>query len=235
MRIKYSFIGILLFISVQYAFGGDARLVEADSLFKSQKYTEAFSMYEQIMDQGYVAPSMLLKMAFIQDASGNYSNALYYLDMYYQKSADRQVVGKIEELATEHELSGYQYDDSHFFLALYSKYKTYIVMLFLFISLLLMAYTLLKTRRGLIPVVPGILQGLTLVLLLFIVNYTSPIRGVLTSDQTLLRSGASAGAEPVELVSKGHKVKVIERSDVWTKIQWDGQVAFVRNNRIKII
>ncbi|MGB3465691.1 MAG: hypothetical protein WBA74_10490, partial [Cyclobacteriaceae bacterium] len=54
------------------------RLTTADSLFQAKKYTESFELYEQIIveDMAY-SPAMLLKMAFIKEGLGDYSNALY--------------------------------------------------------------------------------------------------------------------------------------------------------------
>ena len=54
-------------------------------------------------------------------------------------------------------------------------------------------------------------------------------------DLTLLRSGPSAGAEPIEVVTKGHKVKVVSQSEIWTKVLWNGNEVFVRSNRLKLI
>ena len=43
----------------------------------------------------------------------------------------------------------------------------------------------------------------------------------------------SAGADLVEIVNKGHRVKILDRNEVWVKIKWREDVAFVRNKNIK--
>ena len=236
MRIKSLIILILLTGLGKTVLGAENNgLLKADSLFKSQKYTEAFSIYKELMDQGDVSSSMLLKMAFIQDASEDYAEALYYLDLYYRMSADRQAVGKIEEIAKEHELNGYQYDDSQYFLALYQKFKIHIVVLLLSISLLLLVYVFTKYKKEEKAYIPAVFQVFTILLLLVVVNFQASTRGIIINDQTLLRSGPSAGAEPVEILSRGHKVTVVNQSEVWTKILWNGEEVFVRNSRLKLI
>ena len=227
--------GILLMLFATVANGSDRLLSQADSLFQSQKYTEAFSVYEALMDQGSTSASMLLKMAFIQDASDNYAEALYYLDLYYQKSADRLVIGKIEELAEEHTLAGYSYDDSHYFLALLARFKNQILILLFSVMGLLLAYIVMKARAGEKAFIPAVFQVLASVLLLLVINISPPVKAIVANDQALLRSGPSAGAEPVEFIDRGHKVTVIDQSDVWTKILWNGEEVFVRNDRLKII
>lgn len=213
----------------------DALRDEADSLFRSEKYTEAFSIYYEMMEGGTVSASMLLKMAFIQDASGNYADALYYLDLYYQQSADRLVVGKIEELAEEYELTGYSYDDTHYFTALLNRFKAQIVFFLISIAAVLLIYIVLKARKGTRSFIPAFFQVITLVLLLAAMNFSPPVRAIIVNDQALLRSGPSAGAEPVEMVGRGHKVTVLSQSDIWSRIVWNGEEAFVRNSRLKII
>ena len=236
MRIKSTVFGILFSIFFLSSSAADKPLLnEADSLFKSQKYTQAFAMYQTILDQGDVSQAMLLKMAFIQDASGNYADALYYLDRYYLASADRLAVGKIEEIATEHELKGYQYNDTHYFLALFKRYKLQALLVPIAFSMLLLVYVLRKSQKGEKPYAAAVLQVLTVSLLLLTINFKATPNGIITSDATLLRSGPSAGAEPVDVLLKGHKVIVLDRETVWTKILWNGEQVFVRNNRLKLI
>ena len=236
MRIKSTVIGILLTTISLVTNGQDTPSIQiADSLFASQKYTEAFDIYENILDADQASPSMLLKMAFIQDASGNYTDALFYLDLYYRTSADRHAVGKIEEIAEEHQLSGYQYDDTHYFLALFEKYKYQFIILLMSIAVMLLVYVARKSRGGEKSYAALIFQFFTVALLLLAINFQGTKNGIIANDQTLLRSGPSAGAEPLEVISKGHKVTIIERDDIWTKIIWDGDEAYVRNHRIKLI
>ena len=236
MRIKSAVFGILLLVFSESCFGAEnAKLNMADSLFQSQKYTEAYAIYKEIMEHGEVSSAMLLRMAFIQDASDNYAEALYYLDLYYRTSADRQTVGKIEEIATEYELIGYQYNDTHYFLALFEKFKLQLITLLLSIALLQFAYVYVKARKNEKAYVASVFQVLTVILILIAINAGSSQNGIITNDQTLLRSGPSAGAEPIEIVQKGHKVIILDQSDVWAKILWNGDEVFIRNNRLKLI
>jgi len=56
----------------------------ADSLFNQQKYTQSFEIYNRILKtDNLTSPAMLLKMAYIKEGLGDYSNALYYLNLYY--------------------------------------------------------------------------------------------------------------------------------------------------------
>ena len=86
---------------------------------------------------------MLLKMAFIKEGLGDYTNALYYLNLYYLKTYNKRVLKKMENLAEQNKLSGYNYDDVEFFLNIYHKFQFQIDLLIL--TLILLFYFQLKT------------------------------------------------------------------------------------------
>ncbi len=230
---------ILLLIfstSIFLAFPNEKMLLEGDSLFANQKYTEAFQAYKELFSGGEYSASMLLKMAFIRDGLGNYSDALYYLDLYYKKSADRSVVGKIEALSKEENLVGYTYDDLHFFKVTIIKYKNQIRLIIMSTVILLTVYIFRKKKQQEKPLVALIFQTVLFACLFLISNDLFTVnQGIIREDNTLLRSGPSAGAEPIEVINKGHKVDIVERTPVWTKIDWQGEDVFVRNGRIKAI
>jgi len=236
LRIKVGFTLVISFFLSNVAIAQSLDSLKlADSLFSEYQYTQAMLIYESFFENETVSPSMLLKMAFIEDGSGNYEEALFYLDTYYSKSADREVIPKIEELAEEHDLIGYKYDDTHYFSALLSKYRVNFSIGLIILSIVFMVYILKKRKEGEKPYAASIIQVFLMVCLFGLVNFTTSQKGLIISDQTLLRSGPSAGAEPVQMIKKGHKVTILKESDVWTKILWEGDEVFVRKNRLRAI
>ncbi|GAB4245095.1 MAG: hypothetical protein Tsb0034_23550 [Ekhidna sp.] len=207
----------------------------ADSLFMDQKYTQAYSIYDSIFEEGLASPGMLLKMAFIQDASGSYERALYFLDLYYQQTADRSSIEKIEEIAEEYGLSGYAYDDADFFLALLNKHKSKFMLAIAAILIALVVYIYKKWSANERPLAAFFIQLFFATCLIMVVNLRPAQKAIITSNNTLLRDGPSAGAEPVLFVDKGHKVTVLKRSDLWAKIVWEGEEYYVRNNKLRTI
>lgn len=230
-------ITVFLFIAASLASHSNEKLrFQADSMFQIQKYTEAFQIYEAIFEEDKYSESMLLKMAFIKDGLGNYVDALYYLDLYYQASADKSVVFKIEELSKENNLIGYTYNDGHFFKAVLNKYNGRLQLAIMSIVVFLAVYIYRKKAQGERPVTASVFQLLSLTALLLLSNdaYENQ-QGIIQQNSTLLRTGPSAGAEPVEMINKGHKVQVLDQTEVWTKISWNGDEVFLRNGKIRII
>lgn len=235
-RIKVRlFLGIFFSCIFGSLIAQNNNLEKVDSLFDQQKYTEAYDQYEIIFQNGLASPAMLLKMAFIQDGLGNYTEALFYLDKYYKMSANRTVVGKIEELAEANNLSGYRYDDTDYFLAILGKYQLHFSILLIAIMLLLEVYIFRKSKGEEQSYAAGVMQFIAMMCLLVTVNFKASPNAIVVSDHTLLRSGPSAGAEPIDMLAKGHKVKILKQDDVWTQIVWDGQEVFVRNGKLRVI
>jgi tetratricopeptide (TPR) repeat protein len=235
-RIKVRlFVGILFSCFLSELNAQKSLINTADSLFDQQKYTEALNLYDQIYNEGQASQAMLLKMAFIQDGLGDYAEALYYLDKYYQLSADRNVVGKIEQLAEANDLKGYSYNDTHYFLAMLDKYENQFLLLLVAVVGFLLVYILKKRKAGEKPFAAGVIQIMLIALILVLNNFDVTSRGIIVANETLLRSGPSAGAEPIEIIAKGHKVRVLEHNEVWTKIVWEGQEVYVRNGKLRVI
>ncbi len=230
-----SFPGILFFFSFQGFGAYEKELRQADSLFKEEKYTEAIEVYERFLTEGLASNAMLLKMAYVADASGDYADALLFLDLYYKKSGDRLVIGKIEELAEAHDLYGYTYSDLDYLGAIFSRYKTHVSILAILILLSLLVYMQRKAHRNEVSYPLLFLQLVLGMTLLFTVNFRPKKQAIVVAEQSLLRSGPSAGAEPISIISKGHKVTVSDHNAVWSKIIWEGEEVYIRKDKLKVI
>ena len=212
-----------------------ANLKMADSLFAQQKFTESFEIYEQLLEAyQQSSPQMLLKMAFIKEGLRDYSKALYYLNLYYLQTTDRKVLKKMEELAEKHNLSGYAYSDWEFFMMLYRKYNVYLTYFFLALAGLLFAIIFRQKRKyNTKPVTTGLLLTFTLAILFYHVNFSDRYnRGIVVQTGAYLMNAPSSGADLVEIIDKGHRVKVIDQQDVWIEIEWEGNIAYIRENNI---
>jgi len=211
-------------------------LQPADSLFAKQKYTEAFEKYDEIFDQGMASPAMLTKMAFIQEGLGNYAEALYFLNLYYEKTSDKAAATKMRELAEEHDLKGYEYSDARFIANFLKKNNQLIVICLLAFSLFLLAYAFRKKKRGETPAFSLGLQLITLVLVGVLSNqWFVKGQAIVRQDNSILMTGPSAGAEPVDFVKKGNKVVIKSRDILWSEIEWGEETAFIRTKNLRLL
>jgi hypothetical protein len=232
------FLPVLLIVHNSFAQKGFDKVVKADSLFEQHKYTESFQLYQEALENDHVtSPAMLLKMAFIKEGLSDYSNALYYLNLYYLQTHNKRALRKMEEIAQEYSLFGYNYTDKEFFLNFFYRYYYKIVMGVVAITMLIFAYLVYKKRK--LRVKPGmsvINLVIAIILLFFMVNFGRSYRaGIITEQNAYLMKGPSSGADVKEIVNKGHRVRILGHEDVWVKIRWMDDIAYIRETQIREI
>ena len=211
-------------------------LATGDSLFAAKKYTEANEIYEAVYRQSQASPSMLLKMAFIQEGLEEYGRALYYLNQYHALSANKKALEKMSEIADEQGLLGYEFSDIRFFLSLVNAYRPSILGLLYALSVLMTALLYFNRKKERPLVAPAFVQVLTITMLVLVINnfFTKP-QGIIDRDQTLLMTGPSAGAQAHDMIEEGHKVSILDTDEAWIKISWGDQEGYIRKNRIRLI
>lgn len=236
MNFKSLLLSVVIFMVFICTIRGQVNLSTADSLFAEQKYTEAISLYEDLFQQDQASLSMLLKMAYIKEGLGDYVNALYFLNLYYEESGNKKVLDKVQELADKHELTGYGFSDIDFFLNILNKYQVHFLLGLVALSLAFFFYLVFKIRRSEPIGVIIFFQALTFALIFLVINDVFLYeKGIVQQDNTLLMTAPSAAAIPLQVIEKGHRVRVLEEQAVWLKIQWEDQEAYMRKARIRLI
>ncbi len=179
---------------------------------------------------------MLLRMAFIEEGLDNYATALYYLNQYYQLTANREVLDKMREIAEDQGLRGYEYSDSEFFRNIILRYKMLILSSLSGIALGLLIYILYLRQKKSLSIQPLILQFVIVLLIVLVTNnFFTASKAIISQNQTILMSGPSGGSEPIEVLERGHKVSIMEVDEVWVKITWSDIEGYVRKNRLMSI
>lgn len=207
----------------------------ADSLFSSQEYTEAFDIYSELYyDNGLSSPSMLLRMAFIKEGLEDYTMALYYLNDYYIITSDERALEKMDRIAEEYNLAGYNYTDKEYFLSQYHEF--YDELIFLFSGLTLIFFGGIfwyKYKKGQKPVGSFFGMAFSGAILILLLDFGMGYReGIINEPNTYIMKGPSAGAGVLAVVDPGHKIEIQGKKDVWYQVQWNDEVAYVREGKV---
>jgi uncharacterized protein YgiM (DUF1202 family) len=143
----------------------------------------------------------------------------------------------MEELARQHHLNGYQFNDLEFFRTTYKRYHLQIIGALTTFSLFIFSLILYQKRRGKHrPVAAGIFFVLILSALFALINFgPGRDRAIILTDQVYLRTGPSSGANVAEIVEKGHRVEIVNQKDVWIKINWNNRPLYIRESHLGII
>jgi uncharacterized protein YgiM (DUF1202 family) len=56
--------------------------------------------------------------------------------------------------------------------------------------------------------------------------------GIIAEANTFIMTGPSPGADVIERVGEGHRIEVLGKKDVWLKVRWNGEVAYVRERSV---
>ncbi len=213
-------------------------LLVADSLFADQQYTQSIKLYDSLYQyREEASPSMLLKMAYIKEGLGDITGAQYYLNEYYLATSNEQALQKMEDLAEANQLEGYQHNDITFFFNLYYKNYNWLIIGLIILSTVLLAVIILQKRKYHIsPWLNSFLLLLLLAVLFVLVNFGKDYnRGVIIKNNTFIMAAPSSAANLIDVTTKGHKVIVDGKKDVWYKIEWLGQEAYVKAKNVKLL
>ena len=232
MQLKYKILFITLFVSLTTCYS-QASLQEADSLFANGKYTEAFEIFDSIHKEGQATEAMLLKMAFIKEGLSQPAEAIIYLSEHYKLSGDRRSFEKISELAEEQAFFGYESSDKEIILNAIRKYQE-LILGFAFLLSVILLFQLYKKRQQKEFSLLNLFLQLILVIVIVLVsnNFLQKDEAILRNNGTLVVSSPSAAGEPVDILAKGHKVKIIQESEVWAQIEFDGLSGYVRKSQL---
>jgi hypothetical protein len=232
---KILFISATLFLTVIFHAHAQNALSKADSLFRAKQYLQSFDLYHRFYQSGSYSPAMLLKMAYIQEGLGHISQSIYYLQLYYQATADEQALRKIEELATKNKLEGYTSDsDQTFFRSLADQFSLQVSGVLLALVLFFFALVIYKKRKSKErPIWAGFLLLFFLALLFAQTNFLKETtHGIVSETTTYLMSGPSAGASVVAIIGEGHQLKIKGQKDVWLRVEWADKEAYIKENKL---
>lgn len=229
------FISLALIPASSFGQSSGEILTKADSLYDLKKYTESFDQYQLVFDEGYTTPQMLMKMAFIKEGLEEYPEALFYLTRYYELTRSNLALGKINEIAEEQGLIGYEVTDLDFVISWYSMHYELILIGFMSVLFSLLLLQVVRRFKG-----KDFSTGAMTWQLIFgiglavVVNYpfVSP-QAIISEPSTYLMKGPSAGAPMLEIISQGHKVKILDEGQIWTRIEWRDAEVYVRTGSLK--
>ena len=177
-------------------------LDQADSLFALKKYTQSYQLYDSIYSVGQLNSSqMLLKMAYIQEGLGDYTKAIFHLNDYYIQTSDDRALEKMQTLGSKHNLTGYDYSESDFFLSLYHQYYNQLLLFLSGISLVFLAglfYQKFKLRQK--PVTNFALFSVSVLLLALVLNTGMGYKeAIITHPSTYIMSSPSSSSKVIAI------------------------------------
>lgn len=218
--------------------GNGKDLKRADSLFAIAKYQEAYVLYKKSFGEHEKNnESLLLKLAFLSEKENNYTDCLYYLNKLALVRPSRKLFEKMDKLASDHNLSGYEFDDYNYFIIFYRRYGDYIPLLLLTLGAYIVWIMILKARRGesILQIHKVSILGYLLVILGVVNIPTLYKTGIIVNENTFLRDEPSSASAVVERIGKGHKLTIVGSVDHWDRVVWGNRLVYIRKTDVRNI
>ncbi len=217
---------------------GQERLQQADSLFAIGQYLSAQELYKkQLVTDNRFRPNALLKLAYIAELNGDYTNSLYYLTVLSKGAPSEAIYQKMEALALKYRLSGYTFDDFGYLVLYVKKYGQWLFLVMIVIAGYVLFELFVKYRKNeSITFIPKAIVLLFLLGLLAVLNVNELYdEGIIASDTTFLRDSPSSASSVVGTIGKGNKVIVLGKRDHWKLVFLQGKLVYVKQDDLLLI
>ena len=228
----------LTFVQLANSQNNVENLIRADSLYKSENFGAAEVFYEQNLP--YLknpSDGLFLKLASIKEKKGDFLKSMYYLNKAYELSPSEKILAKLNEMATLHELKGYELSDFNFLILFYKQYSGFLVALLMILGIYIFVILFIKKyKSNYIP----FSQKLFLIIYLFGVGLLLNLpdkyhQGIINHDAVLLHSEPSFAA-PIEFsIDKGNRLNVLGGNDIWKRVIWNDKFLYLKESDIWLV
>ena len=204
-------------------------------MFKAGAYEQAYPLYRQILrHERQVSPQILLRMAYVQEGLGHYPAALYYLNLAQVRQPRHSTWHKITELAQNQRVTGYPDSWRQSLIITFRRY--YYRLLQLLLAGAVIGGTLLLVRRRSVARGWWLAYACYVGLIGVFLNVLGPNQtGIVASSHAALMGGPGAGAAWLTTAAAGDRLVVRGRQDIWYKVEWRGQPAYIRRSDLLLI
>lgn len=207
-------------------------LHQADQAYSANRFDQALPLYQRLLEKDRLtSPRMLLRMALMEETTGKVPQTLYYLNLLYTLNPDDGVRTRMESLARQYQLEGYDMDEWDFFRKLLRRFSVHLFGVFSFFIALLVGLLWWRRYRGrplrLLPLAIIVLLVLASLALNLNVRYG---KAIVISGKAALMTDASAASPLKSLIPAGTRLTVIGESDAWMRVVYRDKQGFVSRN-----
>ncbi len=232
------FLTISFFFTVKSLAAENHTLKYADSLFVIGQFQNAKDIYlEQSRMEKFVNPNILLKLAYIYEKEGDYTQSLFCLSKVSKHEPNVALFEKMASMGEVHHLTGYDFNDFTYFTIYFKRYGflVYFVLVLFGAYILRIMFMKRKLNERIRPFHRWFFAAY-LIVLLIVFNWTEFLHyGIIRENPTFLRSYPSSASPAVQEFNKGHKVPVLFGIDQWRLIWWNNKFVYVRADALLLL
>lgn len=231
-------LGFALFLFLSVDVSAQRELHRADSLFAIGQYLAAQDLYKiNLVSQNQFRPNALLKLAYIAELNGDYTQSLYYLSVLSKIVPSEAIYQKMEAIALKQRLTGYDFNDFEYLVLYVKKYGQWLYLFLVFVAGYILFELFVKYRKSeSITFIPKAIVVLFLMGLVGVLNLGSLYEeGIVATNPTFLREKPSSASAVKGLIGKGNKVIVLGGRDHWKLVWLRGEFVYIKQENLLLI
>ncbi len=210
----------------------------ADKYFAQKEYSKAKEVYYNlIMNKYNFKKNALLKLAFIHEREKDYTKTLYFLNLYYERNPTELVMTKMNSIANENNIDGYELTDFFLILLLIKQYSYILLLILAILGLYVMSVLMVKrVKKEPISIKQKVVFLLYLIGVFFIINISRLYKqGIIHNENTSLREDPSSASPVNELLESGHRINIIGSEDIWYRIFRNNKFYYINKANVWLV
>ncbi len=241
MRLKNVYFFLLTLLYFSQSVHSQQNLSEnilADNYFSKKEYGKSKAIYNKMIKEKVVLEkNSLLKLAFIYEKEKDFPRSLYFLNLYFEKQPSEKVLTKMNNIATENNIGGYELSDFYLILLLIKQYSFVISILLVALGLYVFSvFTIKKIKNQQINSSQKIVFFLYLLGMLILLDLPKIYKqGVVHQANCTLRSDPSSAAPVVETLQNGQRLNLIGSEDIWLRVFRNNKFYYVNKANIWLV
>ena len=211
----------------------ESELIKADSLYANKQYTESLKIYNNLFKADIYSPAMLLKMARIAEGQSKFGLSNYYLEKYFILTGDKVVLDHIQKIASQENLSGFDFKFEYFVNHYYKKYSPFLSILLSIAVLVLVLSLVLKSqaKNKLKPI--ALLAIILAAVALVLNNYKANQFAIIATTPSLMMNAPSSASDVIHQFDKASRIRIQGTKDKWTRTQIEDKVGYLSSDHLK--
>jgi hypothetical protein len=210
----------------------------ADSYFEKKEYKKAKEIYYKLIkEKVHLRKNALLKLAFIHEKEFDITRTLYFLNLYYEQNPSERVLKKMNELALEHNIIGYEITDFFLLLLIIKQYSYVLILLLATLGVYIFTvFVVKKYKNEKILLKHKIVFLLYLAGILFLLNISRFYsQGIVHNENVSVREDPSSAASTLVYLPAGQRINIFGSEDIWLRVWYQNQFFYVNKANIWLI
>lgn len=212
----------LLFFSFSLFATPNDLLEKANLLFEKGLYEDAEKLYDSLIKKGISSENMLYKNAYIAERMGRQGEAIYYLRKIQKNYGNNKIEERIRIISETIDSEGASTVETHPLLDMLNRNQIWLLLTFFSLIVGFVFWFRFSSNKHKLSITLSTLAFLFLLQLICLFCYFFQTTSLVIVQKTAFYESPSFAANyHKDLISPGSVFNIVEKKDIWYKIEFD--------------